>query len=165
MQQVLSGSSDDRSEGIKKRKLAVPASARAAFTKGKTELGRQLTGTYISVGTKKVKVVKGTSKVVLSPSRKSSRRASAVDRLTAAMQKGSNLTLNRKTSASLSSKEVGAQVTERRGNVKAAAASVRRNVVRTVRGSRRAAAAARIGNNEQVDELGRTIKVIDGVGS
>ncbi|KAI9716101.1 MAG: hypothetical protein M1812_005528 [Candelaria pacifica] len=165
LQQVFSGNLDDTSEGIKKRKLAVPASAKAAIMKGKAALSRQLAETYVNVGTNKAKAVKKTSGASLSSSRRSSRRTNTISRLTAAIQKGSNRKLDPKASPSLSSEEGETQVVERRASVKVTAASVRRNVVRTVRGSRRAVAAARIKNIERVDEMGKTIKIINTAGA
>ncbi|KAI9703254.1 MAG: hypothetical protein M1836_007820 [Candelina mexicana] len=165
LEQVLSGSSVDRSEGVKKRKLSTPGSVKAAIMRGKAELGIHVAETYVGVGTKKVKVVKQRSRASLASSRKSERRTSTIGRLTAAMQKGSNLTLKRRVSPSLSSAEEEKQVIEKRGSVTAAAASIRRNVVRTVRGSRRAAAAAKVNNIERVDEMGRTIKIINRTGT
>ncbi|KAI9875330.1 MAG: hypothetical protein M1830_008601, partial [Pleopsidium flavum] len=155
LQQAL----DDTIENVtKKRKLAVPNSVKAALHAAKAHTSKELVKAkvYSSTSRSNNKLVNKVSSRSLASSRESLQRSTTMSRLSAAVKKHTPVTYGRRRSSlSLSSaraKESDERPLSRRDSVKAVAASVRRNVVRTVRGSRRAA--ANVG--------GRSIRVIGG---
>ena len=135
----------------KKRKLAIASSIKSAFVAAKARTSTHLTkaGVYGSSSAQKARLVKKVSTRSLASSRGVVRRTSTLDRVTGAVKKRTSVTYSRKvsTSASVGNME---RPPSRRDSVKTAAASVRKNVVRTVRGSGRAA----------VRHGGKTIRVI-----
>ncbi len=150
---------DDTIENVtKKRKLAVPSSVKAALHAAKVHTSKDFVKAkvYTSTSRSNDRLVKKVSSRSLASSRKSIQRSTTMSRLTAAVKKHTPVTYGRRRSSlSLSStqaKEQDERPLSRRDSVKAVAASMRRNVVRTVRGSGRAAA----------NVSGRSIRVIEG---
>lgn len=119
----------------KRRKLAIPSSIKSAFATAKAKTSTHLTKTrvYGSSSAQKTRLVKKVSSRSLASARGVVQRPSTLDRVTGAVKKRTSVTYTRKVSTSGS---VGKSENplSRRDSVKAAAASVRKNVVRTVRG-------------------------------
>ncbi|KAI4135848.1 MAG: hypothetical protein LQ347_000301 [Umbilicaria vellea] len=147
LQHAMAGSFD---HVTKKRKLAIPSSVKSAFAtaKAKTRTDPTKTRASGSPSAPKARLVKINSSSSLAPARGVARRPSTLDRVTDAVRKRTSVTYTRKASTSSS---VGTleRPLSRRDSVKVAAASVRKNVVRTVRGR----GAGRTG-------AGKTIRVI-----
>lgn len=135
----------------KKRKLAIPSSIKSAFAAAKAQTSTHLTNNrvYGSSSPQKARLVKKVSSRSLASSRGVIRRTATLDRVTGAVKKRTSITYTRKGSSSGSVGKLERPLSRRDG-VKSAAASVRKNMVRTVRGSGRAAGRAG----------GKTIRVI-----
>lgn len=130
----------------------MPSSIKSAFATAKAQTSRHLTKTrvYGSSSAQKARLVKKVSSRSLASSRGVVCRTSTLDRVTSAVKKRTTVTYTRKVSASRPTGKMEHSL-NRRDTVKAAAGSVRKNVVRTVRGSGRAAGRAG----------GKTIRVIE----
>ncbi|KAI9819184.1 MAG: hypothetical protein M1827_007340 [Pycnora praestabilis] len=168
LQQVLTGKGrDSQTNGVKKRRIALSKSAAAILAKGKAQISKSLAKSSIAPAKKHLKVVKKTSLASLSSSQKSVRRNTTLSRFTKNIKALPGITYSRKValssssvSSSLSKRQKNLQTGVRSDNIKTTVASVRRNVVRTVKGSRRAAVAAKKSSLEGFDEDGKTIRVI-----
>lgn len=143
----MAGSID---HSTRKRKLAIPSSVKSAFATAKAKTSTQLTKTrvYGSSSAQKARLVKRVSSRSLASARDIVRHPSTLDRVTGAVKKRTSMTYTRKVSRPSSVGKLERPLSRGDG-VKAAAASVRKNIVRTVRGR----AAGRSGK-------GRTIRVI-----
>ncbi|KAA6408197.1 MAG: histone-lysine N-methyltransferase ASH1L [Lasallia pustulata] len=148
LQQAVAGPID---HVTKNRKLAIASSIKSAFASTKARTSTHLTKArvYGSSSAQNARLVKKVSPRSLASSRGVVRRTSTLDRVTGAVKKRTSVTYSRKVSTSASAGNME-RPPSRRHSVEAAVASVRKNVVRTVRGSGLAA----------VRHGGKTIRVI-----
>lgn len=140
MQQVLMRDSKEGHSGVKKRRLTFPASTKVKIAKDKAGLGKRLVEPQVGARIQKTKLIEEISKESLAPLQTSVCRTRAMGQLTAAVRQ-----------ASTSNKHLEG---------KPRVTSIR-NVVTTVRGSRRAATLARMGCIRSIDEWGKTIRIVD----